>query len=201
MKIRDYHYRDIEDKFVELKDAENFLAKMGIHDISKNIIGFLYIDDKKGIMLRVLGEKHDRENKKYIEEKIKLANYDLIEDLDIDILNGIEHIKEEEAKNHLIFDENNKTVYKVRNRKEVDNLRSRVFPDDLNIVVPYKEGYVEKIWARSFDYIKKEDIYILSLLKDSVYDEKLKKDSLVACKYFNDGKSEALIFLGITEIL
>lgn len=201
MKIRDYNYRDIDGKFVSVNNADKFLLKMGIHDIEERFIGYVYTDDKRGIMLRILGDMVDKSNRKYIEEKIKLANYDLIEDLDIDILNEIEHIKEEEAKNHLKFDENNKTVYKVRNRKEIDNLRSRIFPDDINIVIPYKEGYVEKIWARSFDYIQKENIYILSLLKDSVYDEHLKKDSLVACKYFNNGKSEALIFLGVTEIL
>ena len=203
MKIRDYNYRDIDGKFVAVNNADKFLLKMGIHDIEESFIVYVYTDDKRGIMLRILGDMVDKSNRKYIEEKIKLANYELIEDLDIDILNEIEHIhiKEEEAKNHLKFDENNKTVYKVRNRKEIDNLRSRIFPDDINIVIPYKEGYVEKIWARSFDYIQKENIYILSLLKDSVYDENLKKDSLVACKYFNNGKSEALIFLGVTEIL
>ena len=201
MKIRDCSYRDIDGKFVSVNNADKFLLKMGIHDIEERFIGYVYTDDKRGIMLRILGDMVDKSNRKYIEEKIKLANYDLIEDLDIDILNEIEHIKEEEAKNHLKFDENNKTIYKVRNRKEIDNLRSRIFPDDINIVIPYKEGYVEKIWARSFDYIKKENIYILSLLKDSVYDENLKKNSLVACKYFNNGKSEALIFLGVTEIL
>lgn len=201
MKIRDCSYRDIDGKFVSVNNADKFLLKMGIHDIEERFIGYVYTDDKRGIMLRILGDMVDKSNRKYIEEKIKLANYDLIEDLDIDILNEIEHIKEEEAKNHLKFDENNKTVYKVRNRKEIDNLRSRIVPDDINIVIPYKEGYVEKIWARSFDYIQKENIYILSLLKDSVYDENLKKDSLVACKYFNNGKSEALIFLGVTEIL
>lgn len=201
MKVRDYNYRDIDGKFVLVNNADKFLLKMGIHDIEERFIGYVYTDDKRGIMLRILGDMVDKSNRKYIEEKIKLANYDLIEDLDIDILNEIEHIKEEEAKNHLKFDENNKTIYKVRNRKEIDNLRSRIFPDDINIVIPYKEGYVEKIWTRSFDYIKKENIYILSLLKDSVYDENLKKDSLVACKYFNNGKSEALIFLGVMEIL
>ena len=129
MKIRDYNYRDIDGKFVSVNNADKFFLKMGIHDIEERFIGYVYTDDKRGIMLRILGDMVDKSNRKYIEEKIKLANYDLIEDLDIDILNEIEHIKEEEAKNHLKFDENNKTIYKVRNRKEIDNLRSRIFPD------------------------------------------------------------------------
>ncbi|WP_138269318.1 hypothetical protein, partial [Anaerofustis stercorihominis] len=112
MKIRDCSYRDIDGKFVSVNNADKFLLKMGIHDIEERFIGYVYTDDKRGIMLRILGDMVDKSNRKYIEEKIKLANYDLIEDLDIDILNEIEDIKEEEAKNHLKFDENNKTIYK-----------------------------------------------------------------------------------------
>lgn len=201
MKLRDFHYRDLEDKFVKVLDSNNALLKLGIGDLKHPFVGFTYFDDKRGLTFRVISDMEGSLIDKYLYDKIKLAPYEIIEDFDIEIMEDFEFTSKEKAQNHLKINDDNKTIHKVRKRTEIDSLRSRTYPDDVNIIIPYSGGYVEKIWARSYDYIKKENTYILSLLKDSVYDENLKKGTLVACKYFKNEKAQALIFLGVVEVV
>ena len=199
MKLRDHHFREYEKKFVEVSNSGNVLSKMGAGDVTEPFVGYMYIDINRGVTFRLLGNIENEAHEKYIKEKISLVRYDLIEDFDIKIIEDISRLKAIEEHYKENFSEPH--IEKVRERREIDNLRSRAFPDDVEIVIPYKEGYVEKIWVRSFDYIIKENMYIFSLLKDSCYDEKLKKDSLVAAKYFKKNNAEALIFFGTVEAL
>lgn len=199
MKLRDHHFRDYEKKFVEVSNSGNVLSKMGARDVEEPFMGYMYIDTNRGVTFRLIGNIENEAHEKYIKEKISLAGYDLIEDFDIKIIEDIPRLKAVEEHYKENFREPH--IEKVREKKEIDNLRSRAYPDDVQIVIPYKEGYVEKIWVRSFDYIIKENVYIFSLLKDSCYDKKLKKDSLVAAKYFKKNNAEALIFLGTVETL
>ena len=200
MKLRDHHFRDYEKKFVKVSNSGNVLAKMGAADVREPFIGYMYVDNNRGVTLRLLGNTENEAHEKYIKEKVSVVRYDLIEDFDIEIM-------EEEIPSFEIIRENTDEHYgeahieKVRDRIEIDNLRSRAYPDDVEIVIPYKEGYVEKMWVRSYDYIVKENIYIFSLLKDSCYDESLKKGELIACKYFKKNNAEALIFFGRVEAL
>jgi len=195
MKLRDYHYRDYEEKFVKVSNSGNVLDKLGAKDISEPFYGYLYVDIDKGVSLRFLGNDA---NDKYLKEKISLLRYDLIEDFEIEIikekLHFCELIKEQMKAYH-----GKENIKSVRIRREIDELRSRAYPDDVEIIVPFKEGYVEKIWGRSFDYIKSEDMYIFTLLTDSVYDKNLKKGTLIGAKYAKNSKAEALIFVGIIE--
>ena len=151
--------------------------------------------------MRIIGNGEEENPDRYINDRVVLASYDLIEDLEIEILEEFSDIDSSQAENHLKLSDENKTIYKVRERKEIDSLRSRIFPDEAEVVIPYKEGYVEKIWVKSFDYIEKEGIYIFSMLKDSVYDENLKKGCFIACRYFKKEKSEALIFMGKVDVI
>ncbi|WP_290776536.1 hypothetical protein [Anaerofustis sp.] len=202
MKLRDYGYREYERKFVKVNNGkEEFLLKLGLEDIEFPFVGYLYIDDKRGITMRIIGNGEEENPDRYINDRVVLASYDLIEDLEIEILEEFSDIDSSQAENHLKLSDENKTIYKVRERKEIDSLRSRIFPDEAEVVIPYKEGYVEKIWVKSFDYIEKEGIYIFSMLKDSVYDENLKKGCFIACRYFKKEKSEALIFMGKVEVI
>ncbi|MCQ4795351.1 hypothetical protein NE604_06835 [Anaerofustis stercorihominis] len=200
MKLRDHHFRDYEKKFVEVSNSGNVLSKMGEEDVKEPFIGYMYVDNNRGVTLRLLGNTENEVHEKYLKEKISVAGYDLIEDFDIEIIQeeipSLEIIRKHTDKHY-----GEAHIEKVRDRIEIDNLRSRAYPDDVEIVIPYKEGYVEKMWVRSYDYILKENIYIFSLLKDSCYDESLKKGELIACKYFKKNNAEALIFFGKVEAL
>lgn len=200
MKLRDHHFRDYEKKFVEVSNSGNVLAKMGAADVREPFIGYMYVDNNRGVTLRLLGNAENEAHEKYIKEKVSVVRYDLIEDFDIEIIQeeipSLEIIRKLTDKHY-----GEVHIEKVRDRIEIDNLRSRAYPDDVEIVIPYKEGYVEKMWVRSYDYIVKENMYIFSLLKDSCYDESLKKGELIACKYFKKNNAEALIFFGRVEAL
>ncbi len=180
-KFEDYEFRDIDRKLVIVESMEEKFNNFGIEELKNPFIGYVYIDNKTGFNIRVIGNDNNKELIKKLCTKncILIRNnmfkyYDIkLYDKELDIYNLDKKIEKGYYDNKFV---------KMREHKELDSLRNSLYPDDVEITV-LLNGKTEILWGRLLDYDEVNKYYIIELLNRSYFDEKAESGTIVACTF------------------
>lgn len=193
-----YNFRDINRKLVEFKDTSDKFDNLGIKGLTNPFIAYVYLDIDMGLNVRIVGNKdNDKLNKRLCTEECVLLRHDTFFNYEATIFTDkLETYNLDEQMETYYSHEN---IERARAQSEIDNLRSTEYPDDVELVIPFKER-PEKLWGRVIDYIPDDKIYIVYLLNDSYVDEELKTGEYAACEFMVlDNKEEILLFKGLLK--
>lgn len=197
-KIQDYSFRDINRKLVVIHSMEKEFNNLGIKELKNPFIGYVYIDPSSGLNIRVVGnEDNDKLIERLCTEECVLIRNDMFKYYDVQLYSG--------EINTYSLDEQMDTYYQngnyveMRNHEELDSLRNPLYPDDVEVIIPFKDK-PELLWGRLLDFDEKNKYYIVGLLNSSYMDEDLKAGTVIATSLqkMND-KSTILVIEAIVS--
>ena len=193
MKLKKYKFRDIDNVWV-LFDKDKDIKK--INKLTKNkfsydpILGVIYIDHEMGISIRILGNVYKDKtgysfSDEFIDEKIsiircnKKINFDatILSDLTVSGINNTSNIKDQID---LFYQK--KAIVESRKMTEIDDVRHKYFPDDIQLYNVDEKGNEELVWGRIEDCSLENNVVVCNLLSDSIFNEKYVSNSLVIAK-------------------
>lgn len=177
-KIQDYSFRNIDKKLVTVKSMTDDFDNFGIKELRNPFIGYVYIDPNSGLNIRVVGNE-DNKNliKKLCTKECILIRNDMFKYYDIELYDKDLDTYELEEQMKSYYDNN---FVEMRKHKELDSLRNSLYPDDVKVLIPFKDKQ-EILWGRLLDYDAKNKFYIVSLLNNSYMDEELRVGTVIMC--------------------
>lgn len=196
-KIKEYNFRELDRKIVSLKSIAKKFDNYGIKDLNNPFLGVLYIDADLGFSLRVFGNENDKDmQNEYINNTCQLVRNDCFEDLEFEIYD--KEIEGLDLNKHFDVYYNYPSLIKMRKIEELDKFRHPLYPDDVQVLIPFKEK-PELLWAKLIDKTEIEGLYIVSLLNESYIDKELKEGTFIACKPREIQGNDYLVIEGILE--
>lgn len=188
-----YSFRDINRKIVLLEDTREMFDNYGIKKLENPFLGYVYLDIDRGLNVRIIGNEN---NQKLIEklctEECFIVRHDLLLNYKATLYDKKINTFELDKQMDTYYSYDN--IEKVRARDEIDHLRSKEYPDDVTMIVPFKNDN-EQLWVRLVDYDEKENLYIAYLLNDSYKDRDLVEGTFVACKYTKISEEESVLII------
>jgi len=196
-KITEFNFREIDRKFVLVKSLSRKFDNYGIKNLSNPFLGILYFDVDCGMTLRILGNPNDEMmQSEYTNNFATILRADCFEELEFELYN--EKINDYGILKQLEGYYDYPDLIKTREIKELDEFRHSIFPDDVQVLIPF-EKQPELLWARLINVTETNKLYIVALLNDSYIDENLKAGTFIACKPVEIKDRKYLIIEGILE--
>ena len=168
-KVKDMNFREYNQKFMLVKNTGNFLKDT---DIVEPFWAYMYIDNKLGTIMVILGNEENGE--KYIHEEFLLnALYERIKDFQVKIIDDTKYQYANLVRS--IYEECSlvkKSVLYTRNMKKLDKFRADYNPDVVSCFIKSASGKCTNVWAKIKGYIEESDVFIVGPLSNepiSVY--------------------------------
>lgn len=196
-KFEDYNFRELDRKIVLVKSVENKFDNYGIENLENPFLGYLYIDADCGFRLRILGNENNQMMiKEYCNESIVLVSNDCFKNMEFKIYDKEinTYDLEKQIDNYYMHNELNET----RMIEEVDDLRNARYPDDVQVLIPFKDKN-ELLWGKLVGVSEIEKLFIVCIITDSYYLDELKVGTFIACKLETIKDKKYLVIEAIVE--
>lgn len=195
MKIKTVNLLNIDQKILKVSEFDKMLNEVGYEDNKKPLYAFLYLDNKYGVTLRILGSIEEFDVEKYLKSDKKIKNYDKI--------NKIEYQKlsDELCSNidEIIDYFSNGGLERLKKSNIIEKVKNETKPEYLDVTAIYDDGCTEKLFAFGCDYLKQKDEVIVKLFSDSFYDDNLKIGTTLLTKYIKNSSFEGLLIKRILK--
>lgn len=196
-KIKDYDFRDLDRRFVIVKNTKDLLKSLKAYDIREPFYGFIYIDHECGLTLSVLG--NDSTKDKYVGEIRLIARYDTIKNYSVKVIDDSKFkYWNEILELHEIYYTKYR-IQKTRDFEYLDEFRCEGYPDDIKVMAVVNDNNLEQLWVRIFDYVEKDNALIGELLNTSYFDDSLKEGTLVSIAYL--AEQNVLFINNVLEVI
>ncbi len=178
MLVTNFGFRDLDKKWVLIenkKQIKKLVKKLKIAKTKDPLIAYFFVDQEDGFCMKVIGNVfRDEKNNLFLEDDYiyenKHINYSEILKFDVSILdnkitNYIKGVKSVEGSSGLIPGDQLK-LRETRVMTNIDQFRNDAYPDDVEIILPSKDGEIELLWAH-IEGVMRDDVLICKLLQGS----------------------------------
>lgn len=208
MNLGKIKFREFDRKWIAFdkeKDVKKIAKRLKLENNEGLFLGYIYISHEDGIMIKIVGNIIKFENRYLLDEELlskdtsipfsKSLKYHIIP-VEENIIKKIKYNDEIENQFYDLYDKN--SILASRKIKSIDEFRHESYIDDVELTLKTnkKEEY---LWARIEDCSKDNLVFVCSLLDNSKYNKKYKKDTLVLAKLKNEGKNVDFIIEGIVD--
>jgi len=201
-KLSEYSFREIDRQFMMIQEIDAFRRDLEEYDIAEDIDAvfvYAYIDYEIGVSFELLGFVNSSTARldpvKELNKTFKIR-YKMVEEAETEIIKPtqsmLQHPKVQLINQHYY---NNEVRNSMRTDSNIDELRSKVNPDDVTALIIAENGDVQQVWVRLLGVT--EDKLVVGELQSETYESSaFKKGEKVIVSF---RKSEDKIFAVVNK--